>query len=239
MELRWFQKGFNFSQDGPGNRLVYHLQGCNLHCPWCSNPEGMEPGGDCTSEAVLKVADDIISAKPMFFDQGGVTFTGGECTLQSEALLWILRYVKAQGVHTAVETNGLSAQVELLFPFLDLLMLDVKHYDAEKHRQITGADNGHVKKMLAAALDAGVRTVARIPLIHGFNDLPGDMEGFCRFFGQLRGFEIELLPYHEYGKAKWEKAGRTYQVHDGYVDKEYVRAFADCLTQAGFAIIRS
>lgn len=239
MELRWFQKGFNYSQDGPGNRLVYHLQGCNLHCPWCSNPEGMDPAGNCVSEAVEKVVNDIISAKPMFFDQGGVTFTGGECTLQLDALLWVLKAIKAQGVHTAIETNGLSPRISDLFPYLDLLMLDVKHHDPEKHKKITGRGNIEIKQTLKAALDAGVRSIVRIPLIHGFNDLPGDMEGFCHFFGQLRGFGIELLPYHEYGKIKWKQAGKTYQIRDGFVEKNHVQAFTDCLTEAGFDIIQS
>ena len=65
MELRIFQKGFNFSQDGPGNRLVYHLQGCNLRCPWCSNPEGIPlEGGDCRS--VDELVEEVMRSRAMF-----------------------------------------------------------------------------------------------------------------------------------------------------------------------------
>lgn len=85
MQIKYFQKGFNYSQDGPGNRLVIHLQGCSLHCPWCSNPEGMNIKGGKTisTEELLK---EILSCKRLFFDGGGVTFTGGECTMQKESL---------------------------------------------------------------------------------------------------------------------------------------------------------
>ena len=82
MKIRYFQKGFNYSQDGPGNRLVYHLQGCNWHCPWCSNPEGMDP---CRAAKECDTADLIREAKsclPMMIDGGGVTLTGGEVLLQ-------------------------------------------------------------------------------------------------------------------------------------------------------------
>ena len=71
------QKGFNYSQDGPGNRLVYHLQGCNFRCKWCSNPESM---GNANPEAknytVDELADEVKRSRMMFFDGGGVTFTG-------------------------------------------------------------------------------------------------------------------------------------------------------------------
>ena len=81
MNIHYFQKGFNFSQDGPGNRLVYHLTGCNLRCPWCSNPEGMDAHfADSRSEPVEKVAQAVLAAKPMFFGGGGLTLTCGEAT---------------------------------------------------------------------------------------------------------------------------------------------------------------
>lgn len=81
MDLHIFQRGFNFSQDGPGNRLVYHLQGCNLHCPWCSNPEGMTfcGGAVCSVEDIVA---EVLRSRPMFFDGGGVTLTGGEAAMQ-------------------------------------------------------------------------------------------------------------------------------------------------------------
>ena len=88
--MKILHKGFNYSQDGPGNRLVYHLAGCNLTCPWCSNPEGLA----LTDKAEKVDNDDVIkealSARMIFIDGGGVTFTGGEVTCQKDAVLKLI-----------------------------------------------------------------------------------------------------------------------------------------------------
>ena len=78
--MRIFGKGFNFGQDGPGNRFVYHLSGCNMRCLWCSNADGLDKsaGTNYTTDQIIK---EVLSCRPMFFSGGGVTFTGGEATL--------------------------------------------------------------------------------------------------------------------------------------------------------------
>ena len=81
--VRIFQKGFHYSQDGPGNRLIYHLQGCNLRCPWCANPEGLLLDGG-TEYTVEELVAEAKRSRMMFFDGGGVTLTGGEVTMQFE-----------------------------------------------------------------------------------------------------------------------------------------------------------
>ena len=140
MTVRILHRGFNFSQDGPGNRLVYHLQGCNMHCPWCANPESVPVGGcifatgaeadrlcpygavhdgmpdaavcekcekpclslhsphlkfSCTEQSVEDVLREIDRSAMMFFDGGGVTFTGGEATVQFAALSALLTALHA------------------------------------------------------------------------------------------------------------------------------------------------
>ena len=100
-----FQKGFNYSQDGPGNRLVYHLSGCNLKCPWCSNPEGMEITKTATTLTVESIVKEALSCKMMFIDGGGVTLTGGEVTCQKDAVTKLLNLLKENGIHTCIETN--------------------------------------------------------------------------------------------------------------------------------------
>jgi pyruvate formate lyase activating enzyme len=114
--IEYFQKGFNYGQDGPGNRLVYHLAGCNMRCPWCSNPEGMAAGrAGNRRETVEEIAEAVLSARPMFFDGGGLTLTGGEATLQLDAVKELLTLVRAAGVDTAgvhvagVQTMGIRA----------------------------------------------------------------------------------------------------------------------------------
>jgi pyruvate-formate lyase-activating enzyme len=124
MKVLLLHKGFNFSQDGPGNRLVYHLQGCNFRCPWCSNPESMAAGGtvmtvqksfndttkvkklSCTEVEADELIIESVRSSPLFFDGGGVTLTGGEPTVQFSAVRYLLEGFKQNKIHTAMETNA-------------------------------------------------------------------------------------------------------------------------------------
>ena len=242
LALRVFQKGFNFSQDGPGNRLVYHLQCCNLRCPWCSNPEGLEPGGG-TERSVEDIVEEVLRSRMMFFDGGGVTLTGGEVTMQLDAVKELLRELKENGIDTCIETNGMSPRLPELFPVLDHLIMDVKHHDPKKHAEVTGAANDRVFLNVRAALDFGAELSLRIPLIGGFNASFEDAEGFAGLFRRLGvpgKATVELLPYHEYGKDKYKKLGKEYTMDDSAkIAPETLRTYSDILRDAGITVIRT
>lgn len=239
MNLNYFQKGFNYSQDGRGNRLVYHLRGCNLRCPWCSNPEGMElsEGGTPTE----KIVEEAERAKPMFFDGGGVTFTGGECTCQFEALKEVLMLLLKKNIRTAIETNGTSPRLPELFPFLDELIMDCKHYDSETHRRFTGLGNEQIISNLKTAAEEHSDLLIRIPLIGGFNAGENDFQRFIELFETIEAHSarIELLSYHEYGRDKWMQIGKTYTVHDAFVSEETRRRYESVLRDHGFRVVRT
>lgn len=241
MELTIFQKGFNFSQDGPGNRLVYHLQGCNLRCPWCSNPEGLACAGG-TRRSVEDLTAEILRSRPMFFGGGGVTFTGGEAVVQIDALSMLLSILHNEGVHTAIETNGTLPRLQELFPFLDLLIMDCKHHDSEKMRSHVGVGNEAIGQNLQAAASAGQAFLLRIPLIGGFNASKRDADLFANFFMAhgAHGGSVELLPYHEYGKDKWAKAGLPYAMTDAaFVSGELTAAMEEVLLTRGFTVLHT
>lgn len=238
--LYLFQKGFHYNQDGPGNRLIYHLQGCNMRCPWCSNPEGLSfTGGD--GYPVDALVDEVKRSRPMFFDGGGVTLTGGEVTGQADGALALLSRVHDMGVSTCIETNGTSPRLPAFFPHLDLLIMDVKHHDPEKHRLVTGASNEATLENLMLALKAEVKTLLRIPLIGGFNASEADAHAFAALFRRAKeygDFAVELLSYHEYGRAKYEKLGIPYTMgKEAFVAKEAFGAFASILRDAGIKLI--
>lgn len=240
MELRYFQKGFNYSQDGPGNRFVYHLCGCNMRCPWCSNPEGMT-GNSGRRETVEAIAESILSARPMFFDGGGVTLTGGECTLQFDAVEVLLTILKDKGVNTCIETNASHPELEKLFPLLDTLIADFKHPDEAEHRQWTGISAVTIKQNLRAAAKYGMPLQLRVPLIHGVNDDDTALEGFVEFFSGIQrpGMTVEFLRYHEYGREKWIKLGREYLMKDAFLPAGRAERFEQACSAAGIQIIRT
>ena len=234
MQLHIFQKGFNYSQDGPGNRLVYHLSGCSLSCPWCSNPEG-KPHGAGTAHSVEALVAEAVSARPMFFEGGGVTLTGGEVTEQFEGVQAFLSALKAEGIHTCVETNGTHPRLPQLAELVDYLIMDIKHPDDAVHKAIIGASNRTVLANLEALSHR--QLAVRIPLIGGFND--GAAQQFAAL---LRGRDItlEVLRYHEYGRDKYKALGIPYPMTDrARISDEAYLAFTQTLKDAGIRVIHT
>lgn len=240
--LHIFQKGFNFSQDGPGNRLVYHLQGCNLRCPWCSNPEGLARIG-ATGYEINDLVAEVLRSKLMFFDGGGVTLTGGEVTMQFDAVQEFLTRLHETGIHTCIETNGICKRLPELFPVLDLLIMDIKHYDPALHQNVTGLPNHFTIENIAAAIRAEQKLALRIPLIGGFNAEETDAHGFATLLTELGvagNATVELLAYHEYGKDKYASLGMEYTMTEqARVTKAQVQSYTEILEAAGLTVIHT
>ena len=242
MEIRIFQKGFNYSQDGPGNRLVYHLQGCNLRCPWCSNPEGLNFSGGKVQD-IQEVVQQICSSRMMFFDGGGVTFTGGEATMQFDALKELLTLLKQEKIHTCIETNGCHIRLPELFALTDCLIMDCKHHDPKIHQAVTGASCALTHQNLRLAIEAGKQPAVRIPLIGGFNASIEDAHRFAELFRTL-GLPghgtLELLRYHEYGKDKYKALNMDYTMTEAaQVLPATVSEFTRIFTDAGITVIKT
>jgi pyruvate formate lyase activating enzyme len=242
--VRIFAKGWNFSQDGPGNRLIYHLQGCNFLCPWCSNPEGIAmkgAGRSCREYTIAEIIEEIESSRPFFHDGGGVTITGGEPTLQFRALKTLLGRIKNSSVHLAMETNGTHHRLSETFDLLDLLIMDLKHYDPDLHRRRIGADNRETLNNLRKATDAGMELWVRIPLIAGFNDGSGHIGRFIDTIKECNNdhVSVELLRYHEYGKIKWEQLGMRYEMDGGHIAADDFERYRQMFIDNGIRIINT
>lgn len=242
MQVKLFHKGFNYSQDGTGNRLVYHLQGCNLSCPWCANPEGMDvEGPDTFCMTLEEICDEVVRSKPMFFDGGGVTFTGGEATCQFAALKNVLETLTGMGISTALETNGTSSRLQELFPLVDELIMDFKHYDSDKHREIMGLGNDVIRENLKKAISEHPNLLMRIPLIGNVNATEKDIEQFLSFLNRydVSNVRFELLCYHEYGKEKWAKCGKEYKMKDAFVSEDLRIKYENKMRMHGLNIVRT
>ena len=253
MQINVFQKGFNYSQDGQGNRLIFHLQGCNMKCPWCSNPEGMSLKGTTVSEkgrrrlsykeySVDAIVKEAVRSKPMFFDGGGVTLTGGEITMQLDAVKELLIKLGVAGIHRAIETNGSHPHMNELIPLVDQWIMDVKHYDNAKHKEWVGISLDNTTKTLEAVSQTHENVLIRIPLIPGFNDSKEDAEGFAKYFEEHMNKEkakLEFLAYHEYGKGKWEQCGMEYQMPNVKLEPGTVTYFEKIMAEHGITCIRT
>ncbi len=232
--MRIFQKGFNFSQDGPGNRLVYHISGCNMRCLWCANPEGMSVLAEHKSYTCREIVDEAKSCQMMFFDGGGVTFTGGEATLDADELIEVLKKLKENGIHTAIETNGTSTRLFEILEYTDYLIMDFKHSDGEILKKYTGVGAEAIKENYKKICSSGRQCHIRIPLINEFN--AKHCKELAEFLSSYdtKNIVFEFLRYHEYGKDKWQT---DYKITDGFVSNETVKSFVDEFKSKGLKII--
>ena len=129
--------------DGPGIRLVVFLQGCNFRCLYCANPDTIDAKGESKETAPEDILKMAVSQKPFFGKKGGITFSGGEPTFQAKALIPLFRMLKEEGIHICVDTNGgiWNEDVKELFSLADLVLLDVKEFNNERHKTLTSRSN--------------------------------------------------------------------------------------------------
>lgn len=206
--------------DGPGIRTVVFFKGCPLRCRWCSNPESQNPEFEelfLNEKCEYRTVEEIISyclKDRDFYEEssGGVTLSGGEVLMQHDFALSLLRSLKEASIDTCIETTGFSSPevFSSLFPYLDHILFDVKHYDNNAHTAGTGVSNRPILSNLSLAVSAGMDILPRIPVIRGFNDSPKDAAGFCTALKSAGVSRVQLLPFHQFGEKKYELLGREY-----------------------------
>lgn len=203
----------NFSvNDGEGIRTVIFLAGCPLHCKWCANPEGINQKNSMTRWAETEEIVSAVERQSVFyrFSGGGVTFSGGEATAQPEFLRELTDLFYDAGYNLALETCG-HFDFNTIKPILkkmDLIFMDLKQIDPEKHRQYTGIDNSLILQNLQRTARLGIPMVVRIPVIVGVNADEKSMRGAFAFLRDYAPFvSLELLPYHRYGESKYDALG--------------------------------
>ncbi len=172
-------------------------------------------GKEYTVDEVLKEA---IKDKAYYETSGGgVTFSGGECMLQIDFLLEILKKCKENGIHTAVDTAGHIPweRFETIMPYTDLFLYDVKSMDTDIHKQHTSVGNELILENLAKLLKREARVWVRVPVIPEINDNEENAQRMKAFF-EANGYpeKVELLPYHAMGEHKYAALGKDTEKFD-------------------------
>lgn len=201
--------------DGPGLRLVVFLQGCNFRCAYCANPDTIDLKGEAQETTLDHIVEMAVSQKPFFGKRGGITFSGGEPTLQAAALVPLFKRLKEQGIHICLDTNGSiwNEAVEELLQLTDLVLLDVKEFDASQHRLLTERSNEQTLRT-AAWLEAHDRPFwMRYVLVPGYSDRAEHIRALGEHFGRYKQLQrVEILPYHTLGVHKYEALGWEYRL---------------------------
>ncbi len=220
-------------QEQPGRpvRILFdRCDGCG-NCVETCYPEAIVMIGRTIS--ARKVVD-IAARDSIFYTRsgGGVTLSGGEPLLQAEYAEEILRLCRLKNIHTAIQTSGYGerSDFDLLLPYLDLIIFDIKHFDPAEHLKLTGIDNKKILDNLAyldAKLESNeAKLVIQVPLIPGYNDSDSHLKKIFALARELRSAKgISLLPYHRFGMAKYARLGRDYSLSELPAPKnEYLKA---------------
>lgn len=203
--------------DGPGIRFVLFLQGCHLKCKYCHNRDTWDMNGG-EYKSLDDIFEKIIKYKNYICPNGGVTITGGEPLLQVNFLIELFEKLKKENIHTCIDTSGmvsLTDDIKHLLSLTDLVLLDIKHINTEKCKDLVGFNNEKELAFARYLSDNGIHMWIRQVLIPGYTDDEQDLLKLKDFILGLKTVDkVEILPYHDMGKYKWKKLGVNYDLEN-------------------------
>lgn len=168
---------------------------------------------------------------------GGITVSGGEAFVQHEFLLELLKTCKSLGWHTAIETTGYTTTEVLdeVVPYLDLVMMDIKHVDPEVHKEYTGVSNERILENALYISHLAKEMIVRVPVIPGFNSDKNVIAAIAKFTTYLHNVkELHLLPYHDLGSNKYAMMGKEYELQGTKTpEKDYMEELKAVVEQKG------
>ena len=218
--------------DGPGIRYVVFMQGCPMRCLYCHNPDTWKVTG-----GKEMTVDELLAEyrhNEVFYKNGGMTVTGGEPLLQIDFLLELFEAAKKAGIHTCIDTSGVTYNAEnaeycqkldRLMELCDLVMLDIKHIDSEAHRRLTGKGNENILEFARYLGRRGVPLWVRHVVVKGYTDGEEEHRALGRVLATLPTLKArDVLPYHTMGVAKYKELGIPYPLEGmeavAYADAE-------------------
>ncbi len=195
--------------DGPGVRFVVFMQGCNLRCGCCHNPDTWKynEGTEYTAEEILKKA---VRYKEYFKKDGGITVSGGEPLLQADFVRELFELCHKEGIHTCLDTSGsiMNSSVKALLKETDLVLLDIKYTDNELYEKHAGCSMEKVTDFLSYLSKEKIPTVLRQVIIPTLNDNEDNILKLKALSEENECVQkIELLPFRKICQVKYDKLG--------------------------------
>lgn len=210
------------SVDGPGVRYIFFLQGCHMRCKYCHNPETWSmTGGELVTPQ--EAFDKAYRYHNYWKDKGGITVSGGEALIQIDFVTELFKIAKKNGVHTTLDTSGNPFTMEEpfiskfneLMEVTDLFLLDIKHIDDEKHKELTGWTNSNIIQLAKYLSDNNKDMWIRHVLVPTITDDEESLKKLSAFVKTLKTVKrFEVLPYHTLGVFKYENLGVEYALKD-------------------------
>ncbi|MBR4941991.1 MAG: pyruvate formate lyase-activating protein [Clostridia bacterium] len=202
--------------DGPGVRFVVFMQGCDLRCSYCHNPDtwSMDGGMELSTQEVL---EKILRCKAYFGSEGGITISGGEPLLQPEFCAELFALCREWGINTCLDTVGaeLTPQVEAVLALTDRVLLDVKFATDEAYRTHVGCGIDRSLKFLARLNELAIPTTLRRVVVPGLSDSTADTESLRDLARTHTNVDkIELLPFKKICKTKYDAMGIKFRFEE-------------------------
>lgn len=208
--------------DGPGIRMVVFLKGCPLRCLYCHNPDtwDMAGGTDMTVEEILRQFE----ASRHFYASGGITVTGGEPLMQIDFVTELFQAASHRGIHTCLDTSGITfnpasssamEKMDILMTVTDLVLLDIKHIDSQEHKKLCGQPNHQILAFAHYLDEKQIPMWIRHVVVPGITAQTDYLYRLGVFIGTLHMVKaLDVLPYHDMGKTKYEGLGLEYALKD-------------------------
>lgn len=198
------------TKDGPGIRTVIFFNGCKLRCLFCHNPEMWNKKEN--NITVDELYEKILKFKPYYKNGGGITFSGGEPLLQVDFLIELSKLLKKENINIALDTAGKGiGKYEEILNLVDLVILDIKAYNENDYKKMTGQEIDEFNKFLKVAQKLNKKLWIRQVIVPGINDNKEYILGLKNYIKNIKNIEkIELLPYHNMAIDKYEKLGINY-----------------------------
>lgn len=217
--------------DGPGVRFVVFTQGCPMRCAYCHNPDTWDMKGGTVMEASEIIED--YERNRGFYKGGGITVTGGEPMMQMDFLIELFTLAKQKEINTCIDTSGIAfnpkstewmEKLDTVLSMTDLVMLDIKHIDNEKHKELTAQPNTNILAFAEYLSAKNIPMWIRHVVVPGITDDDTYLYQLGYFIGGLKSLKaLDVLPYHTMGKVKYDNLGMDYSLKDvPPMDKEKV-----------------
>ena len=201
--------------DGPGIRFVIFMQGCPLRCQYCHNPDTWQTDTNklITVDEIMQKYDGVKD----FVQSGGITVTGGEPLLQIDFVTELFKVAKAHGIHTALDTSGITfnqentENINNLLKYTDLVLLDIKHIDDEEHKKLTGASNKNILAFAQYLSEKQIPVWIRHVVVKDITLNEKYLKELGKFLATLNNIKaLDILPYHNMAIPKYESLGINY-----------------------------
>lgn len=233
--------------DGPGIRTTVFLKGCSIHCPWCANPEnlsflpekydlGEETGIYGTYYTTEELYQELIKDRVFWGKEGGVTFSGGEAIMQAECLVDLLKKLKEEDVHIAIETALFvpEKKLELLISYVDYFIVDVKILENVSCKQILGGNIENYYDNVEKVVSANKLKMFRVPCCKEYTFTEGNKTKLFCFFEHYKEIPIQIFEVHELGEKKYLSLNRQIWKSQGLGEEE-LQEFCCELKQKGMS----